>query len=1700
MAPSATQSAPIDESVERLDALEADVSAGRLRDALATVGHRVGLLALRSPRALAAGSAIARNVGGRSLGLRLITRARRLDRSQTNVAYAWAGWVHSMRGPFDAIEAYGAIAVGTENRRVFAGTREGLAICYASYRDFDSAWRCLDEAVAGHPIDAPHWMARATVLLEQDRLDEALAAARVGHDLSPTRAWGVELLAHALRSVGSDGAAEEVLARSLEHCEDYAVSLQLARLRWERGDLGGASVALDRAEALAVLAERPLLDQFRSMRAEIAYARGDVPDAIAHYRRTRAPSLSRLADRLESLTPPVRRVLLEVPFVRQQYKTCSPASLAMLTAYWKQPAAHLEIAAQICYDGTPDHSARRWAEESGWFAREFRVDAASAHAALDRGVPFAMATTEAGAAHMQVVVGYDTARDSLYVRDPFVPGLMDYATGALCTRYAGTGPRALAIVPMAERARIEELDLTDATDFDARYRAHRALARHDRSAAVTELNALEARDPSTLIASHVRWDIAAYDQNYVAEQAVVEGLLQRYPDHEPLHAALIGCLSRLGLRDETRAAIERACERTDGSPAFWAMRAREPVAGGRSAADTVRWMRRVVRRQSRDPGHLHDLGTALWDSGDHEAGLECVRLAACLGLENDPYALAWFRLARQLGRDAHALDWLERRFERLGRADTGPAIALATAQVETGDSAAALATYERANEMRPADGRLLLEWAHELLSVGRIAEARDRLERAQPVAAPAQWHRAAARVAYFDGDVAGCIAHSRAVIEIEPLALDVHAPLAQMLAHEGDPRAGRRHLADVAARFPSHRGLQALTTQALRDGEGNEWLDAARAYVASDAGDAWGHRELACALADQRDQDALDEAIRELDAADAASPRDPHNSAIRAAVLLAAGRTADAHHAALAALHAMPDSTDAAAKCLETSLGRSARADAAREVLDILRARSASGEALHALLGDVSAAGGSQALLEQVSALVRDRPSWLSARVVQTRLQLDVRANDDALASAIATCERFPVATGAWTTRSAVHRARLERDEEAAALERAIALAPAETSIVLRRAYLAEDVGDLAGARAIVDRLIARVPWNGIVREAAATLAIKAGAYDAAREHARLALRLSPRQWGTWQLLNDLCRAAGAPDQARLAAKRLTDERPAHPDGWMARAYLEGDAKTRIEYAEKAVRARPSDAANRDVLAAWLADAKRYDDALALCDAARVAGHLPHDMRGRIAWIRHARGERDDAIAAMRAITDEKPNYLWGWIQLATWLEQADDAAACEMAARAMCAVAPESAAGHKTLAAIARRRGDKIATAAALADACAVAPDDAAAVFQLVEAQLARPDVDAATLALRRYGGVLAKGARVGLEGRIAVARKDHTGARAAFREVAMLQPPAPAAYDSLAAALTDAGWDEDILEVCAPLLAQSGVDDAVGYSWVRAHHRVQNDKILPVILGLPQNDARRTAAYAVLLKHLENKDLEAFQSATAAVGEPVAADGRARAEIMRMLAGIVPTDRAAFSAALDEWKRGWRARTDLSAAELFNLSSAARGAGDEATGRDAIDRALVADPDEPLRSNAFVLALYDAAAARDLRTAREHLGAIERVQVWDFYGVVLAFAEAWAAAWLDTDPPRFNSERAVALYAAAQDLSARRGLTTHPMMVAVDEAVWHSISLSAGGLRRRPKPSPPATQTPGSANWMFWMIAMGLASAIIRQCSGSM
>ncbi len=181
---------------------------------------------------------------------------------------------------------------------------------------------------------------------------------------------------------------------------------------------------------------------------------GNEQMAIQHARELNDPFNQQFSEKLAQPAPSHEQVRFDVPFVRQHFKTCAPATMAALGRYWKMPAEHLALVETICYDGTPAWQQRDWVERNGWLVREFRVTWESALALLIQGIPFAITTVEATSAHMQAVMGFDQTRGTLLLRDPSQPYCLESHAKVFFERYRPSVLRGMVFLPQSESSRL----------------------------------------------------------------------------------------------------------------------------------------------------------------------------------------------------------------------------------------------------------------------------------------------------------------------------------------------------------------------------------------------------------------------------------------------------------------------------------------------------------------------------------------------------------------------------------------------------------------------------------------------------------------------------------------------------------------------------------------------------------------------------------------------------------------------------------------------------------------------------------------------------------------------------------------------------------------------------------------------------------------------------------------------------------------------------------------------------------------------------------------------------------------------------------------------------------------------------------------------------------------------------------------------
>lgn len=1594
---------------------------------------------------------LAAQLGAPGLARRLHLRAWREHRGADHTL-EWA--VRAIRTRVGPFAAAGFLRRETAGRPLSA---EALALAgslASDLRDFDEAERCLAEALALEPRSAWIQVERAMVLHEADAYDAALEAAETALALRPGYRPAIDVRAELLVLLGRDAEAIAFLSDAVTRLEAPSTLVALVDLLLEHERHEEADRHLDRLVELSPLAGRGHRAWVATRRSEVAYRRGDRAAAARLAREAGHPFYEKVADRLDAAPPGARRVLLPVAFVRQHHLTCAPATVSALARWFGVEAAHLEIAETICYDGTPDHAQRSWAEDQGFAVAEFTVTWGATRALVDRGVPFALTTIDPGNGHLQAVVGYDEARGTLLIRDPYHRTLSELAEPGL-ERYRPCGPRGMAMVPADRAALLAGLDVPEAALHDGYHRVQTALVAHDRAAAAAACRALAEAAPGHRLAHQAARALAGYDGDEEARLRATEALLAIDPDEVNLRLSRALSLADLGRLAERLAWLRAEVARAP-HPLLALALAEAIRDDAREAPEALRLSRRVFTQAPRNANAYHVHGHVLWDVPDREEALRAYRAAACLEPTDERYAEAFFRATRFLGRAPEAIDLLRGRFERFGRKSGAPAVTLFEALDALERGKEAFEVLERALALRPRDGGLLLHAARAWNAVGDLARAEAFLARAEGAARPQELLRTRAWLAEGRGEPAEAARLWAALLDLEPLHGEALRARTRLLAETQDRAAAAAELSARAERFPHHLGLGRLLVEWMPP-EPRQAVEAALdRLLAGSPHDPWTLRERA--LVSSR-AGRHDEARGFLERAAAVDPTAPALHNVRAALLVEEGRVEAAKEELRAALRRSADETWPLRELLRLSADVEERRRHLAFAQGELARQVGFGDGL--LAYQQVAAGALEP--GELATSLRDahaaRPDLWHAWVALGRQLLLAGHGEEARALLGAASERFPLLPRVWIELAVAHRAVGDRAGQRAALERAVALAPAWVEPAVKLAELLHGAGEFEPERALLLRALARSPSDPILRGWLADASWALGRREEAVEELARALRLDPGYSWAWGAYRRFTSALGRREAPRALAEALVAERPRDGRAWLLAAHAREDLDGKLGALDRALELDLRDVAAREVKVDLLAEAGRHEEALAVARADVWHGPAPRGLRLRAARVELSRGRAAEARAALEALVAAEPDHVEAWEQLCDWNADAGRHAEALAAARQLVRLTPDHPVALGYLAQAHDATGNRAEAKTALARAVDLDPSYGWALRNLFRLRLEDREWDLAgeTLAVvaRHLPAVEARQHEVEL----AAARGDGAGALAAFGALLRADPaPERGGIQAALRALDGAGMGDAAGRALGDALGDGRAARAAGYAWgERAAERRS---------WLALFRARRT-----LLRHLA-----AAQPSPAALG---AAEGWLEAAARRgsrlrvrdllaragqaLAADVVAWGTAGFALSTvgahrrcAAWFRGWRGRAGLEPWMLLNLALSLRDLGrlDEAG---AASRAALDLPRDHTSGQHEVLAAADAALSLDFAP-------LDRVRapadLATYYRYLLALASALRRAadpgpakdrWLAVKPwlaeavtvrpdahrqPFLDRHRALATRALARALGGARWL----------------------------------------------------------------
>lgn len=1553
-----------------------------------------------SLRARLIGIRVRRHLGAQRLADAQLFRLWRANRGDPWAEVSYLRAMCYRRGPYQAWRRLDQFPQDPGNHGEcdadFHSLRAYLLGCFRDFRDaqmaFDKARRLAPE----EPWTLVEW---CYVCEHADRYDEGLSYADEALRLSPAYRPAIQAKAHFMMLTGRDEEALALLADASEHAECGSLCAQLLELQVEKERFEEAWHTLDSCAKNYPLADKSIKSWLAAQRTDIALRLGCLEEARRHVGDVDSDFYRRIAGRLKAADASGRRVFLPVGFVRQHYRTCAPATLAALAGYWSHFANHVDIAEQICYDGTPNHSERQWAESQGLVVREFTATWDSARALIDAGVPFTLTTTWTGGAHLQAVIGYDNLRGSLLIRDPFKRTHGEFDASALFESQRSTGPRGMVLIPQGEATRLDGIELPESVLWDAYHKVMTALKLHDRDSAHAAARELDQYDAAHRLALSARRSLAMYDGDETAILQASEDLLALYPQDGNLQLSKATSLSLLGTRAQQIDWLEPLGLPANAEPLLVVRYGQLLGQDGREGARAGQIVRHALDRSPTDASAWAAYAALLWQLTEKDQALQHYRMAACLQDTNEDHAVSYFRTCHSMRQTETGLAFLRQRVEQLGSKSPFPLITLfgQLEMLEFTDEAFRL--LDRAIEDSPENGDLLLFAAEARFRYGQAVEASALLARAQGKTRRSSCLRLEAQLAQWSGNLAEGLRLARVASELEPFNLQQHRQVTALLNRINGRATAIAYLRDVTLRFDHHFGLHQLLIEWLSNEPLSEAEAVLRHLIEINPGSDWARRELAINLANQN---RYDEALALMDIALEMARAESYTFSTLGYIHLRQGHATEARQHLRRALVLSIDNDYALNTLVDSGTALAQR----REDLDFIRQELVRQVALGDSLLSFQEAAQRTLTPDDVLHVLRDaqreRPDLWQSWVALGAQLTDMARIEEALEIIAQAIERFPLLPRLRLEQGRAYGLLGERDAARASYKLVLQINPQWTWAVRLFVDTVLDEGcKFERALDVLNAALARNPENAELLALRAWVFWCKGERDEALAELPKAIALDPRAGWMWSTLEKIAEESDDRELPRRIAEDLIARRPGDVWSWIRSAEHAPNPELAMAAAGHALELEPRSVAAYETRLKLLMQAERFDEV-----TEAITHHpwevLPLSIRAYGARAARARGDMNEAFSLLNSLVEEDANNYAIWELLADVCDQSNRNKAYLEAAANLVRLSPNYSRAHGYLAhALQKSEDHKRAkehfARAFLLDATYRFAGCNLADYYLDDGQLLEAETTIATL--RRHGDSPFISAR---KVRLEALKGNLESACSALREILRGDEgdwPATTAIS----AFRKAGWASRLEQEIADRIAAGSCHPVAIRHWIEQQGRGR----LP---GSFYRDIKRALANDP--HHTFMRGLLSYVGARADAGlmnrllnhyrRTLIEDAQCWALVSYGLLAV------GQSARLVEWMKDWRTRPDIPTWALDNLAVSLRKLGRHKEARDVSLRSLAQDPGN---QDAQIWMAVDAARDDRSQELAELLERIDQAKVRPFFRNLLTALQVYHQGVIDSD-----------------------------------------------------------------------------------------
>lgn len=1384
----------------------------------------------------------------------------------------------------------------------------------ATFRDFDRAHRALEEARSVGVESREIATAGAHILRAQDLPHESLAMLDEALSTDPRNWEWVFLRATLLRRLNREDESLQYLTKMEPQFESAVLSTVHIGYCTEHEAFQEALEAIERYRARYPLSDKTTDRILQEQRFLCDYRLGHYGEAESYLGNHPRPSHRTLLENLKRSRPEDKRVSLKVKNVRQAHSTCGPATIAIVTQYWGNPASQEEVAREICYDGTSFLAHRRWAESNGWTAREFTVDWDTTRALIDAGVPFTMVTAEVDSAHVQVVHGYDEKLGLLCVTDPSLSFEVEMLAEKAFERWAFIGPRGIAICPADKSDLLLEIPLPDSDLYDLAHEMERRLDDDNRARAEQAFQKLNQAAPGHLVTLQAEYALALYDRDLSRAIESNGQILNRYPLNPSLVYQQQALLAKAGREKARTTLLAQAIEQTDCPPALNALLATELIELPPEWPRAEQLLNDSLALSDSN-ANLHGLlGELRFKQKRALEGLQLKRFAACLEPRKEPYSRDYFASCLPLGKAEEGLEFLTARYHTLGEQRSQAGQTLCMALEEVGRFGEARELLEELVERFPEDSELLLFALDRFAACGQLERLEELTERHRGASSELEFLRGKAKLHAYKGEPQKELEHWLLIARLEPSAHDAYSGIVGCYEKLGQPEKAVAFMEDVCQRYPHNFILQKMLFAVVADSMSGDPVSVLRSIVEAFPKDAWSWRHLALQLG-RSGEEAMEKA----------AALDSESMEYHRALTewhLRCGRPEQAKAACRAAIATdLVNSLELVNQLVEMATNTSET----REELDFVwkqleEHRDYPGDALFLYQALAKPYFEPQELLTKIQQFNKGRhllPSDLAAEIKQT---LRAGHHESALSKIEQAVVEYPFHLGHRLLLADIHRDLGDPEKEHQALQEALKLAPTSGSVLRRLSDLAWEAGHLEEAVSLLQQALASHPGDSQSRNRLAELYWLQEHREEAIESLKLTLRLAPQNpWG-WKTLLEWA----GPEQAIELAQRLTEERPRDQTSWLNLYQMLPITSIDESRAalERAMEIAPLDEDIHLAMVQFYLSIGRFQEALAACRPEVFEGKPPRRLRLEECLVKRQMGQHRESMVDLRALLESESHFVQAWNYLAHWSMGSEQLQAAEK----LVELEPRESTYYVLLGCI--QAVNKLDPREAFRTALRFDPLSDTTVMRLLESSHEYDQPKQLQADLDEFGRVLSKGDR---------AYYDWLSSTLSMHEKRMfdklqslaLNPELEVGLERAYHYLSSKDRDTVLVEALGPLGESGRGSWRAGSYYAKAFARMQGDKNLDkALLKIPSDCAFYSGMLGDYVRSLSEWGFKKYLSKN----EKLLKSHTYPWSVV--LSRLLPAQNADYKRAV-EWSDDWQDREGVESWALFNRSIALRALG---------------------------------------------------------------------------------------------------------------------------------------------------------------------